>query len=43
MGTLHQTILYASLAFLGLSLTIPGLIETLRTTTGSAWLAGATV
>ena|SRR5579859_7018483 len=43
MGALHQTILYASLVFLGLSLTIPGLIETLKTTTGSAWLIAADV
>jgi len=43
MGALHQTILYASLVFLGLSLTIPGLIETLRTTTGSTWLIAADV
>ena len=41
MGALHQTILYASLVFLGLSLTIPGLIETLRPTTGSRWLIAA--
>ena len=43
MGALHQTILYASLVFLGLSLTIPGLIETLRPTTGSTWLIAADV
>jgi len=43
MGTLHQTILYASLVFLGLSLTIPGLIETLRTTVGSTWLTAVDV
>jgi hypothetical protein len=43
MRALHQTILYASLVFLGLSLTIPGLIETLRTTTGSTWLIAADV
>ena len=43
MGALHQTIFYASLVLLGLSLFIPGLIETLRTTTGSTWLIAADV
>src|SRR5260370_30446157 len=43
MSAVHQAILYVSLVFLGLSLVVPGLTDTLRTTTGSKWLIAADV
>ena len=43
MGVLHQTILYAALVFVGTSLFIAGLIDTLRSTTGCEWLVAADV
>ena len=43
MSAVHQAILYVSLVFLGLSLVVPGLTDTLRTATGSKWLIAADV
>jgi Domain of unknown function (DUF4345) len=43
MEVAHQAILYGALLFLGVTLTIPGLIDTLRTTTGSERLIAADV
>jgi len=43
MSALHRAILYVSLVFLGLSLVVPGLTDTLRTATGSKWLIAADV
>jgi hypothetical protein len=43
MSAVHQAILYASLAFLSLSLVIPGLIDTLRASTGTNWLIAVDV
>lgn len=43
MSAVHQAILYVSLVFLGLSLALPGLMDTLRPTTGGKWLIAADV
>jgi hypothetical protein len=43
MSALHQLILYVSLGFLGLSLLIPGFMDTFWVTTGRKWLAAADV
>ena len=43
MSAVHQVILYVSLVFLGLSLVVPGLMDTLRRATGSKWLIAANV
>jgi uncharacterized protein YjeT (DUF2065 family) len=43
MSAVHQAILYASLVFLGLSLVVPGLMDTLGPTTGSKWLIAVNV
>jgi len=43
MSAAHQAILYVSLVFLGLSLLVPGFVDTLRPTTGSKWLIAADV
>jgi hypothetical protein len=43
MSVVHQAILYVSLVFLGLSLVLPGLTDTLRPATGSTWLIAADV
>lgn len=43
MSAIHQVTLYVSLVFLGLSLLIPGLMDTFRVATGSNWLIAADV
>lgn len=43
MSFVHQTVLYLSLGFLGLSLLIPGLIEVCRRATGQQWLVAENV
>jgi hypothetical protein len=43
MSALHRAILYVSLVFLGLSLVVPGLTDTLRTATASKCLIAADV
>ncbi len=43
MSFVHQTILYLSLGFLGLSLLIPGLIGVFRMATGQKWLVAENV
>jgi hypothetical protein len=43
LNAVHQAILYVSLVFLGVSLVVPGLMDTLGTTTGSKWLIAADV
>jgi hypothetical protein len=43
MSAIHEVVLYVSLLSLGLSLFIPGLIDTLKPTTGRKWLVAATV
>jgi hypothetical protein len=43
MSVVHQAILYVSLVFLGFSLAVPGLMDTLRMTTGSQWLIAGDV
>jgi hypothetical protein len=43
MSAAHQAILYVLLVFLGLSLVVPGLTDTLRPTTGRKWLIAVDV
>lgn len=43
MSTVHQAILYVSRVFLGLSLVVPGLMDRLRSTTGSKSLIAVDV
>ena len=43
MSAVHQAILYVSLVFLGLGPVVPGVMDTLRPTTGSKWLIAADV
>jgi hypothetical protein len=43
MSAAHQAVLYVSLVFLGVSLVVPGLMDTLRPATGSKWLIAADV
>ena len=43
MSAVHQAILYVSLVFLGSSLVIPGVGDTLRVTTGSKWLIASDI
>lgn len=43
MSALHRLILYVSLGFLGLSLLIPGLMDTFRLATGQRWLVAVDV